>query len=278
MLKKYIEFMKKSPLITAALCIVYVVVCFKTVHTDTNFQFFIVRTMLCGAVCFFLYQISGDKTLTSCYVSTGYVILNSMGFLAMSLIMGSVLLLSNIEEQFPLNDNPVLGLIIVFLMFISVGLFEELAFRAVINDAIIYKFREKKYVFVLSAVVSSLVFGAAHIVGEFDAASAIAWGQAVAKTLESGVFGLALLILYWKTRNIWACGVAHGLFDFFAGYTEGLFVPMKTSGSSYIKTGEDGLKILITYFAIAAINVVLTFLVWKKVGKTIDFEKIRREW
>ena len=278
MLKKYIEFMKRSPLITAALCIVYVVVCFKTVHTETNFQFFIVRTMLCGAVCFFLYQISGDKTLTSCYVSTGYVILNSMGFLVMSLIMGSVLLLSNIEEQVPLNDNPVLGLIIVFLMFISVGLFEELAFRAVINDAIIYKFREKKYVFVLSAVVSSLVFGAAHIVGEFDAASAIAWGQAVAKTLETGVFGLALLILYWKTRNIWACGVAHGLFDFFAGYTEGLFVPMKTSGSSYINTGEDGLQILITYFVIAAINVVLTFIVWKRVGKTIDFEKIRREW
>ena len=278
MLKKYIEFMKRSPLITAALCIVYVVVCFKTVPTETDFQFFIVRTMLCGAVCFFLYQISGDKTLASSYVSTGYVIKNSIGFLVMSLIMGTLMLISDIEEQVPLKDNPVLGFIIIFLMFISVGLFEELAFRAVINDAIIYKFREKKYVFVLSAVVSSIVFGAAHIVGEFDATSAIAWGQAVAKTLESGVFGLALLILYWKTRNIWACGVAHGLFDFFAGYTEGLFVPMKTSGSSYINTGEDGLQILITYFVIAAINVVLTFIVWKRVGKTIDFEKIRREW
>ena len=278
MLKKYIEFMKKSPLITAALCIVYVVVCFKTVHTETHFQFFIVRTMLCGAVCFFLYQISGDKTLASCYVSTGYVIKNSIGFLVMSLIMGSVLLISNIEEKVPLKENPILGFIIIFLMFISVGLFEELAFRAVINDAIIYKFREKKYVFVLSAVVSSLVFGAAHIVGEFDATSAVAWGQAVAKTLESGVFGLTLLILYWKTRNIWACGLAHGLFDFFAGYTEGLFVPVTNSGSSYINTGEDGARILITYFIIAAINAVLTFIVWKKVGKTIDFEKIRREW
>lgn len=278
MLKKYIEFLKKFPIITAALCIVYVVVCFKTVYTETNFQFFIVRTMLCGAVCFFLYQISGDKTLTSSYVSTGYVIKNSIGFLLMSLIMGTVLMISNIEEQTPLMDNPILEFVIVFLMFISVGLFEELAFRAVINDAIIYKFREKKYVFALSAIVSSLVFGAAHIIGEFDATSAIAWGQAIAKTLESGVFGLALLILYWKTRNIWACGVVHGLFDFFAGYTEGLFVPVKNSGSSYINTGEDGVRILITYFAIAAINVVLTFIVWKKVGKTIDFEKIRREW
>jgi membrane protease YdiL (CAAX protease family) len=269
--------MKRSPLITAALCIVYVVVCFKTVHTETNFQFFIVRTMLCGAVCFFLYQISGDKTLASCYVSTGYVIKNAIGFLLMSLIMGSVLLISNIEEKVPLKENPILGFIIIFLMFISVGLFEELAFRAVINDAIVYKFREKKYVFVLSAVVSSLVFGAVHVLG-FDPSSPVAWGQAVAKTLESGVFGLALLILYWKTRNIWACGLAHGLFDFFAGYTEGLFVPVGDSGSSYINTGEDGARILITYFIIAAINAVLTFIVWKKVGKTIDFEKIRREW
>ena len=278
MLKKYIEFMKRSPLITAALCIVYVVVCFNAVPGESNFQFFIIRTMLCGAVCFFLYQISGDKTLASCYVSTGYVIVNSIGFLVMSLIMGSVLLISGIEDQVPLKDNPVLEIIIVFLMFMSVGLFEELAFRAVINDAIIYKFREKKYVFVLSAVVSSVVFGAAHIVGEFDVTSPVAWGQAVGKTMETGVFGLALLILYWKTRNIWACGVTHGLFDFFAGYTEGLFVPVNNSGSSYINTGEDGVRILITYFVIAAINTVLTFIVWKKVGKTIDFEKIRREW
>jgi len=128
MLKKYIEFMKRSPLITAVLCIVYVVVCFRTIPTETNFQFFIVRTMLCGAVCFFLYQISGDKTLTSCYVSTGYVIKNSIGFLLMSLIMGSLLLISNIEDQIPMQDNPVLEFIIVFLMFIFVGLFEELAF------------------------------------------------------------------------------------------------------------------------------------------------------
>ena len=277
MLKKYIEFMKRSPLITAVLCIVYVVVCFRTVRAETDFQFFIIRTMLCGAVCFFLYQISGDKTLASCYVSTGYVIKNSIGFLVMSFIIGTVLLISNIEEKVPLKDNPILGFIIIFLMFISVGLFEELAFRAVINDAIVYKFREKKYVFVLSAVVSSLVFGAVHVLG-FDLTSPVAWGQAVAKTLETGVFGLALLILYWKTRNIWACGLAHGLFDFLAGYTEGLFDAVGDSGSSYIKTGEDGVRILITYFVFAAINAVLTFIVWKRVGKTIDFEGIRQKW
>ena len=139
MLKKYIEFMKRSPLITATLCIVYVVICFKSVPTQTHFQFFIVRTMLCGAACFFLYQISGDKTLTSGYHSTGYVLRYSLGFLIVAFAMGTVMLISDMGEKRPLLKNPVPELLVVFLMYMSVGLFEELSFRAVINDAIIYK-------------------------------------------------------------------------------------------------------------------------------------------
>ena len=81
MLKRYINFLIRSPIITAVICIIYVVICFKSVKTDTNFQFFIVRTMLCGAVCFFLYQISGEKALTNCDNSTGYVLKYCLGFL-----------------------------------------------------------------------------------------------------------------------------------------------------------------------------------------------------
>ncbi|WP_026511968.1 CPBP family intramembrane glutamic endopeptidase [Butyrivibrio sp. LC3010] len=277
MLKKYIEFMKRSPLITAALCIVYVVVCFKSVPTQTHFQFFIVRTMLCGAACFFLYQISGDKTLSSSYNSTSYVLKYSVGFLIVAFSLGTIVLVSDISEKRPLLQNPVLELFVVFLMYMSVGLFEELSFRAVINDAIIYKFRNWKYVFVLGAVVSSLVFGAVHVLGGFDPLSAMAWGQAIGKTLEASLFGLALLILYWKTRNIWACGLAHGLNDFLTDYTSGLFIPEEGLGS-YVRTGEDAAKLLLVYVGLIVINLVFVLIIWKKVGKTIDFEKIRREW
>jgi hypothetical protein len=99
MLKKYIEFMKRSPLITAALCIVYVVVCFKSVPTQTHFQFFIVRTMLCGAACFFLYQISGDKTLASSHNSTSYVLKYSVGFLIVAFSLGTIVLVSEDSVQ-----------------------------------------------------------------------------------------------------------------------------------------------------------------------------------
>lgn len=277
MLRRYIMFLKKSPIITALLAIVYIMVCIKKVDTSTNFQVFLVRTMLCGAVCFFLYQISGDKTLTSSYNSTGYVIKVSIGFLIIATLIGIVLMVMSLQGDAPISDNPVLGTLVLFLMFMAVGLFEELAFRAVINDAIIYKFREWKYVFVLSAVVSSIAFGAAHVIG-FNTSSYLAWLQAIGKTLSSGVFGLALLILYWKTRNIWACGVVHGLYDFLASFSMGIYKSPALQHTSYVASDENAIQVIILYSVLTVIEGAFALIIWKKIGKKIDFKKIRKDW
>ena len=49
MLQKYILFLKKHPLITAVIAIVYAIICLKCVPAERNFQLFLVRTMLCAA-------------------------------------------------------------------------------------------------------------------------------------------------------------------------------------------------------------------------------------
>ena len=164
-----------------------------------------------------------------------------------------------------------LGTLILFLMFMAVGQFEELAFRAVINDAIIYKFRNWKYVFVLSAVVTSIVFGAVHVVG-FEATSYLAWLQAIGKTLSAGVLGLALLILYWKTRNIWACGIVHGLYDFLASYSMGVFENPPLSHYTYVVSDESAMQAIILYSVFTVLEGIVTLIIWKKIGKKIDFK------
>lgn len=65
MLKRYILFLKKYPVVNAVIAVVYAMVCIKTIKTESMFQMFILRTLLCGAMAFFLYQLSGDKTLAS---------------------------------------------------------------------------------------------------------------------------------------------------------------------------------------------------------------------
>ena len=275
MLKRYILFLKKHPLVTAAAAIAYALICIHSIPTETAFQMFILRTLLCGGMIFFLYQISGEKTLLSCYNSTWYVIKVAMGFWIFAFPVGLLGLILNAGGNSPWDNVP-LQMLTVFLMFIFVGLFEEMAFRAVINDAIIYRFRDKKYAFVLSAVCCSLVFGAAHVIGA-DLSSPLSLAQAFGKTVSCAVFGLALLILYWKTRNIWACGVVHGVYDFLLSISMGIF-QSDVKSPSYVLPDEAAKPVLIVYAITTLIELFILLLVWRKVGRKIDYQEMRENW
>ena len=276
MLKRYIQFLKDHPLITAALAAAYAMVCIKGIPTETYYQMFLVRTLLCGAMIFFLYQISGEKTLMSYSHSTGYVIRVTLPLWIFALLAGLFGLLNALGADYPLREKPWLELLVGFLMFLFVGLFEEMAFRAVINDAIIARFRDKKHVFVLSAVCCSLVFGALHVVGA-NLSTPLAWAQAAGKTLSSGIFGLILLVLYWKTRNIWACGVVHGVYDFLCSLSNCIFQgPALPSG--YVMPDEYAPAVLGLHGVLSALTLLIFLFVWLRVGRKIDFEELRKTW
>ena len=274
MLKRYILFLKKYPVVNAVIAVVYAMVCIKTIKTESMFQMFILRTLLCGAMAFFLYQLSGDKTLASSYNSTWYCIKVGLGFWILALPIGILGLLNS--ASLPAADNIPIQTITVFLAFLFVGLFEEMAFRAVINDALIYQFRDNKYLFVIIAVVSSLVFGACHIVGA-DLSNIEAYGPAIGKIIQTGVIGLSLLFLYWKTRNIWACGVIHGVFDFILSIDKCFFVKPEQA-MNYVATGEAGKMQMIIYAVITLVELFIFWMIYRKIGKEIDYDKIRKEW
>ena len=61
------------------------------------------------------------------------------------------------DPNTPLIQGWPLQLLTTFFFFIGVGLFEELMFRAIINDALIYQFRNVKHIFLISAIVTSSV-------------------------------------------------------------------------------------------------------------------------
>ena len=275
MLRRYIKLLKRFPLLTAAIAICYAMVCLKGLHTETYFQSFLLRTLLCGGMAFFLYQISGEKTLVSVYNSTWYVVKVAMGFWIFAAILG-VFSFFTVSEDYQMWDNIPKQMISLFLMFIFVGLFEELAFRAVINDAIIYRFRNRKFVFVLSAICCCLVFGICHVIG-YELATPLAWAQAIGKTISSGVFGLVLLFIYWKTRNIWACGLVHGIYDFLLSFSLGIY-DQTARVSNYIVADEEAMASLFAYGFSTAIELGILIYVYFKIGKKIDYQKIREEW
>ena len=90
-------------------------------------------------------------------------------------------------------------------------------------------------------------------------------------------FGLAVLFLYWKTRNIWACGIIHGIYDFLLSIRDCFFnVPIDKM--SYVLSGEGGKTAAIVYAVITLIELFLFWIIYRKIGKKIDYQKIREEW
>lgn len=237
----------------------------------------ILRMLLVGTMAFFLYFVSREKTLQKCGVETGYVVRVLSPLLITAAILGGLGVAGGFLEHTPMQPDWISNFFLVLFEMLFVGLFEETAFRALINDAIVYQFRKFRYVFLLSAVLSSLIFGYVHVMF-VPINSPIMAGQVVGKTISTGLFGLASLFLYWKTRNIWACGLLHGLFDFLVSLPGVLFVQKQAAELSYAVQGSEGIVVIVVYVIDLVINGIICLVIWKKIGKTMDFEEMRENW
>lgn len=136
-----------------------------------------------------------------------------------------------------------IGMINILLAGLSVGIVEEFTFRGLIFGGLLQKLGNEKKNIVLAAFLSGLLFGVMHVIGSIfageitDSAAVI---TAILKTLQTGVFGIVLAFIYYKTRNLLAIAALHSLDDLL------LFIASdagNTDSASYVANGSDDLVV-----------------------------------
>ena len=276
-MRKVIDFMKGHPLFTGIIGAIIGVATTKIIVPDTIGKIALVRIILTMAMSMFIYLISGTKSFENCHKATGYVF--KWGLLTiipeLVLFLGFVLMLvsgnGTVAAGWPIR------VLFAVCACVFVGLFEELTFRVTINDALLYRFRNNKHIFIWIAIISSFVFGAVHVISGSIFGSPAALGMAALKILSSGLCGLCWLILYWKTRNIWGIALIHALCDFTTFLQSALTEAQVSLGGAgnYTATSASGLGV---YLFQIVFSIVAVIILWNKVGKTIDFDEIRKTW
>ncbi len=274
---KALSFLRKQPLITTIIAMGFAVGGIKLIDAEGNFGMGILRLILTAAMCFFLYLISGEKTFKCCEKTTGYIFKHLKGLLIYAGVTLVITVPALIYSHNKLLDGWYIQIFLFAFLTLTVGLFEEFAFRAVLNDGLLYQFRNNKNIFVIIAVFGSLFFGFVHVVGE-DISTPLFLAQAVLKTISTGLWGLCLLFLYWKTRNIWGLALLHGLYDYLLAVKDEVFASNQNTGSTYIKTGSLGYVAIGMFGVQTIINIIILILLWKRVVKTIDFDEMRKNW
>lgn len=114
-------------------------------------------------------------------------------------------------EQTPMLHGDGLDYIVFTVYCLCVGLFEECIFRGIIISVLASCFSRDKRGFIQTYVVSSLIFGGAHLFNIFGGANPVAVIMQVGYTfLTGGLFGFCLI----KTKNIFCCAFIHALYNF----------------------------------------------------------------
>ena len=277
-MKEVLAFLKKTPLVTGILALGLTVGGILFVHTEGLFFAGLYRFILAFATGAFLYLISKERTFEkSTLKSLGYTFKHLLAFVIFSFSLGVMLFFYYMSYQkCPVNPTWYLEVIFTAFFCLGVGIFEELIFRAVLNDAIICQFRKSKCVFVVAAIVPSFIFGYVHVIQE-DITNPELLLPIALKTLSTGLMGVALTFLYWKTRNIIGVAIVHAVYDFFPIVPTMIFQSGQELGN-YASSADGKGQPVVWYVVQIVLEAVVLICLWKKVVKTIDFKKMREEW
>jgi membrane protease YdiL (CAAX protease family) len=101
-----------------------------------------------------------------------------------------------------------------WILFISycflTGLFEETIFRGVIFTLLADRFEKNKKGLLKTIILSSFIFGLAHLFNLFTGGGVGVFLQVCYSTLTGALFAFVLI----KTKNVICCAVVHGLYNF----------------------------------------------------------------
>ena len=245
------------------------------VADDNNFNMAIESFIIAIVSLFFLYVISGRKTFTYMNNKTGYtikVLLPVLIFPALFFFFGIVEVFS--ENPSNIENWPINLLFGVFNMFL-VGLYEETCFRACACDAMLPVLRKTKHPFLLTALISSLVFGYVHV-ADTDLTDFQQILQFVLKIINTGLYGYTLMLAYYKTRNLFALAVIHGLNDLLPYFLYFIFAFPEIETTSSYTAGDTATTVV--YIVQLVFEIVVLHHVYKDITRNLDYKKTLEEW
>ena len=124
------------------------------------------------------------------------------------------------------------GRMILFIAFntMLVGISEELMFRGVIFRALLSQYR-----IWTAIIVSSILFGAVHILNVFNTGDL---SGALIQSIPAAMSGILFVAIVIRTRSIWPAIIYHALWDFV------LFTMLTGGQANGIESNPDGLESL----------------------------------
>ncbi len=115
----------------------------------------------------------------------------------------AVLVTANLWNGVTLN-MPIPDTVLYIVSMIFVGFLEEMIFRGFLFKALCESGVKKAF------IISSVTFGIGHIVNLLNGAEVL---PTILQIISAIVIGFLFTALFYKTKSLWPCIIAHGMFN-----------------------------------------------------------------
>ena len=140
---------------------------------------------------------------------------------------------------------------------LSIGLFEELAFRGVVLLMLAEKRHASRRDLFLCIILSSAVFGLVHLTNLLTGSG---FGAVIQQIGYSFLIGAMCSVVLYRTANLWLCVLLHAIYDFC-----GSLVPTLGAG-----TWWDTPTVVFTVLLALAVTVYMVVALWRTDPASLD--------
>lgn len=152
------------------------------------------------------------------------------------------MLTANLWHGLAINYSAVESVLYVLSM-LCVGFLEEVIFRGLLFESL------KKDNVKVAIIVSSVTFGIGHIINLFNGSGADLLPN-VLQVVYATSAGFMFVMMYLRSKSLFVCIVAHGLFNALSAFSNNATTPMQNVVSALLLTAITGGYALYLAFAV----------------------------
>lgn len=252
-------FARSHPLLVAviALAIGLAGIWFVLPDDDTTGTMMLVRLGLTVIMFAIIAVTAGTCIIKPTAKGIGFALKKAIYLLALALALGAFALWARVIQGESVAADWPLQLLLVILLCLFVGAFEEGLFRGIILNALLARMGETRRGLAGAVVVSAFLFGVVHVIPSIvhgQVADGLGIAQAALKTVQTGIVGVFLAAVFLKTRNLWPVVLVHGLNDLFAMVSAALF-NSATTGQYVSSDPIMSVAMVVAYVAITLLYI-----------------------
>lgn len=279
-------FLKNNPLVFALIGIISIVLIVDVLpplllpHTDFGALELGIREAVAAVLILLIYFIFAGKRdfrFTPMGFGYGFTLMRYLFIIYFVIASISMIRIIMAIADPEMTKSTLLSLANAALIGLTVGIVEEFSFRAMIFGGLASAFGHTKKGVVWAAVVSGILFGFIHVAMDVvtgNIQDIWGWLQVLGKTVQAGLVGFVLAIIYFKTRNIWVVVILHGLNDFLLFLME-VVEGIKADG--YVFSDQSTLSVptglipALVYAAFSLLTIPMIIRCVRELGKEKDF-------